>query len=141
MILARWQKVLPSGGHLHRDSNEAVPPGTASYVKAGAGRQAGAAIDLFSRFNGMLVDTRQPSFGTTGLTLGDFGAPGSAGIAKVGATAVAGWHAAEIGRGYVNTVGDTQFRLRLHWATTTTERRTTSGSGAVTPRWRTARCW
>jgi hypothetical protein len=75
--------------------------------------QAGTAIDLFSTFNGLLVDTRKPSFGTTGLTVGDFPATGSSSVAKVGATGVAGWHGAEIGRSYLNTTGTTQFRLRF----------------------------
>ncbi len=75
--------------------------------------QAGTAIDLFSKLKGLLVDTRRPSFGTTGLTLGDFRAAGSPSVAKVSATGAAGWHSAAIGPGYINATGTTQFRLRF----------------------------
>lgn len=73
--------------------------------------------DPFTILGGLLVDMRKPTFGSVGLTVGDFQTvAGRAGVATFGTVPVSNWYSAIIngsGRNYINKTGTTQFRLRF----------------------------
>ncbi|MFZ5856640.1 MAG: choice-of-anchor Q domain-containing protein [Chloroflexota bacterium] len=73
--------------------------------------------DPFTILGGLLVDMRRPTFGSVGLTVGDFQTvAGRVGVATFGTVPVSNWYSAILngpGRNYINKTGTTQFRLRF----------------------------
>jgi hypothetical protein len=100
---------------LHFDTT--LPKGaivTAATLKIKKMEQVGTAINLFTHFGSLWVDTKKPSFGVPALAIDDFQATGAKNIAKFGVTPVNNWYSAAIGKAYINTTGSTQFRLHFN---------------------------
>jgi len=69
--------------------------------------------DPLSLFQGFKVDIKNGTFGTAALELGDFNAAASQTYGPFSPPLSAGWYSLSLtsGKGYVNKVGNTQFRL------------------------------
>ena len=99
--------------------NTASLPDTAVIVKATLQikKQGLVGTNPFTTLGGLLVDIRNPFFGTTaGLQTGDFQAAGTSAVATFGTVPDLSWYSAVlngVGRARINRIGTTQFRLRF----------------------------
>lgn len=99
-----FNTTLPAGAIVTKATLKIKSAGVVGPIKNAA---------MFSKFGGLWVDTRKPSFGTALLVATDFQAAGTKNVAKFGATPAAGWYSAPIKAAFINKLGTTQFRLHF----------------------------